>query len=195
MHKLLLDLPARLETQRLIVRAYQPGDGIVYYEVCERNKTHLLPFEDSNPALNVRTQADAEILVRRFALEWTARDAFCFGVWEKASGTFVAQIYVGVISWQLPEFELGYFVDCDQEGKGYVTEASKAVLRWLFDHLKASRVRLNCNEMNVRSWHVAERLGFTREGHIRQTHKDIRCNDGTPSGDYLYGLLRDEFEP
>jgi len=45
----------------------------------------------------------------------------------------------------------------------------------------------------VPSWRVAERCGFSREGHLRATHPDMFLKDGSPSGDYLYGLLRDEY--
>ncbi len=195
MHRMLLDLPARLETDRLIVRPYQAGDGPAYHDVCLRNKEHLLPFEEGNPALEVTTAEEAEILVREFAAAWVARSAFFFGAWKKSDpAVFVAQLYVGAVSWELPEFEIGYFVDQQYEGHGYVTEGVNAALIFAFDHLQAQRVRLGCNDTNTRSYRVAERCGFTREGHVRQNRKNVLLPDGTPSGEYLYGLLRDEFE-
>jgi RimJ/RimL family protein N-acetyltransferase len=195
MHKMLLDLPARLETDRLIVRPYQAGDGPAYYNVCLRNKDHLLPYEAGNPALGVVTVEDAEILVREFAAAWVARRAFFFGAWKKSDpAVFVAQLYVGVVNWDLPEFEIGYFVDQRHEGQGYVTEGVRAALVFAFDHLQAHRVRLACNDTNTRSYRVAERCGFTREGHLRQTQTRVLLPGGTFSGEYLYGLLREEFE-
>jgi RimJ/RimL family protein N-acetyltransferase len=193
MHRLLLELPERLETERLLVRPYSAGDGKAYFDVCLRNRDHLIPFEAGNPALGVQTVQDAEILVREFANDWAARQAFFFGAWTLSTHEFVAQIYVGPVSWTLPEFEIGYFVDQAHQGKGFVTEAMRAVLDFCFVHLHAHRLRLGCNEVNVRSWRVAEHCGFQREGHIRQVHPDVRCADGTYSGDYLYGLLRSEY--
>jgi RimJ/RimL family protein N-acetyltransferase len=193
MHKMLSDLPAQLETERLMLRSYRAGDGAAYYDLCQNNKEHLLPFEQGNPALAVTTPEEAEILVREFAASWAARNAFFWGVWEKATGALVAQIFLGVISWELPEFVVGYFVDKDHEGRGYVTEAVNATLRMTFEVLNARRVRLECNEMNERSVRVAERCGFVREGYIRQTHAHILRADGTFSGDYVYGLLKEEF--
>ena len=195
MHRMLLDLPARLETDRLIVRPYQAGDGPAYYDVCLRNKEHLLPYEAGNPALDVTTVEDAEILMREFAAAWVARRAFFFGAWKKPNAAmFVAQLYVGVVNWDLPEFEIGYFVDQRHGGQGYVTEGVKAALVFAFDHLGAHRARLTCSDTNTRSFRVAERCGFTREGHLRQTRKDVLLPDGSFSGEYLYGLLREEFE-
>ncbi len=195
MHKMLLDLPAQLGTERLILRPYQAGDGPVYHDVCLHNKTHLLPFEAGNPALNINTVEEAEILVREFAAAWVSRSAFFLGAWKRSDpAVFVAQIYVGVVNWELPEFEIGYFVDVRHEGQGFVTEAVRAALGFAFHHLQAQRVRLGCNDTNTRSYRVAERCGFVREGHLRQNQPHVCLPDGTPSGEYSYGMLRAEFE-
>jgi RimJ/RimL family protein N-acetyltransferase len=57
--------------------------------------------------------------------------------------------------------------------------------------LKAHRVRIECDETNVRSYRVAERCGFSREGHFRENKKHP---DGTMSGTLFYGLLGSEFD-
>lgn len=195
MNKMLLDLPDAVETPRLVVRRYQAGDSAAYFDACLRNRTHLLPYEAGNPALTVNCEDDAEALVREFAAEWGARRLFFFGGWRKDSGVFACQATVVPVNWALPEFEIGYFADQACQGQGFVTEAVQAVVGFCFTHLKAHRLRLGCNELNVRSWRVAERCGFVREGYLRQTHPEILCADGTYSGDYLYGVLRSEVRP
>ena len=102
----------------------------------------------------------------------------------------MAQISIGVVTWDLPEFENGHFADVEHEGQGYVTEAVEAALHFIFVHLGAHRVRLECNDNNSRSWRVAERCGMVREGYFRQNKKQA---DGTISGTLHYGLLRSEF--
>ena len=193
MNKMLLDLPTHFETERLILRPFRAGDGTAYSLLSQNNKSHLLPFERGNRALSVNTKEDGESLVRSFAAEWAMRNIFYMGAWEKATHTLVAQVVVMVVNWDLPEFAVGYFVDKDHQGQGFVSEGVKASLHFAFNDLGAQRVRLECNETNQRSIRVAERCGFVREGHLRQTHKHIVCEDGTPSGDYLYGMLREEF--
>ncbi len=37
MHKLLMEIPARLETERLVVRRYEEGDGRELFAMVERN--------------------------------------------------------------------------------------------------------------------------------------------------------------
>jgi RimJ/RimL family protein N-acetyltransferase len=102
----------------------------------------------------------------------------------------VAQVYIGAIDWDLPEFEIGYFADVEHEGQGYVAEAVRGALHFVFEHLHAHRVRLGCNDTNVRSYRVAERCGLVKEGHIRENKRNA---DGSISGTLHYGLLRSEF--
>ncbi|MCL4271317.1 MAG: GNAT family N-acetyltransferase [Anaerolineales bacterium] len=190
MHKLLLDLPNQIETDRLYLRSYEAGDGSWYYSMSQKNKSHLARFEAGNAVMTINNLEEAEIVVRNFAASWIARQAFFMGVFHKATDEFVAQIYVGVVNWDLPEFEIGYFANQEYEGQGYVTEATKAALEFCFLHLGAHRVRLECDDANTRSYRVADQCGMVREGHLRENKKNP---DGTISGTLLYGLLRSEF--
>jgi aminoglycoside 6'-N-acetyltransferase len=191
MHKLLLDIPTQFETERLLVRCYQPGDGKWYYDVSLRNREHLSRYETGNVLNTLRNEVDAETVIRDFVTRWLAHECFFLGAFEKATGEFAAQIYVGVVNWDLPEFELGYIADVDHEGQGYVTEAARGALRFIFNHLHAHRVRLECDDTNTRSYRVAERCGMALEGHIRENKRHA---DGSISGTLHYGLLRSEFE-
>jgi RimJ/RimL family protein N-acetyltransferase len=141
--------------------------------------------------MSIQSEEDAEVIVRELAAAWVARDCFVMGAFDRTTDEFVAQIYVGPVDWNLPEFEIGYFVDRDHEGRGFVTEAVKATISLIFEHLKAHRVRIQCDDTNVRSYQVAERCGLTREGHFRQNKKHP---DGTFSGTLYFGLLRSEYE-
>jgi RimJ/RimL family protein N-acetyltransferase len=191
MDKLLLDIPTRIETERLYLRCYQPGDGRWYYAMSQKNRSHLMRYESDNIAMGITSEEDAEIVVQDLAAAWAARTSFFLGAFDKQTSEFVAQIYVGPVNWDLPEFQLGYFVDKDHEGQGYVTEAVKATLRFIFEHLKAHRVHLECDDTNRRSYRVAERCGMVREGHFRENKRN---SDGAFTGTLRYGLLRSEFE-
>jgi aminoglycoside 6'-N-acetyltransferase len=183
-------IPSRMETERLFLRSYQADDGPWYYVMSQKNKSHLAYYESENAVMRINSEEEAELVVRGFAQHWTARTAFFMAAFRKDTLEFVAQIYIGVVNWDLPEFEIGYFADAEHEGKGYVTEATSGALRLAFEHLKAHRVRLECDDTNARSYRVAERCGMVREGHIRENKKHA---NGSMSGTYYYGLLRREF--
>ncbi len=186
-----MDIPERLETERLILRAYQAGDGPVLFEAGARNRTHLAKFESGNVLMHLTDPDHAESVAQELASDWAARACFFIGIFEKTTGAWAGQVYVGPIDWGVPAFTIGYVADVNHEGKGYISEAVKAVLAMLFSDLKAHRVTSDCNEHNVRSWRLLERCGFRREGHLRENRRNA---DGSFHGDFLYGLLREEFD-
>lgn len=184
------ELSARSETARLTLRPYQTDDAGWYCAMSLRNRAHLARFEAGNATMSIATAADAEGILAGFRASWTQGRAFFLGAFERESGAFAAQIYVGVVNRDLPEFEVGFFVDMDHEGQGYVSEAVRGVRPFLFESLGAHRIRLECDDTNERSARVAERCGFVREGHIRQNHP---WPDGTITGTLHYGLLQSEY--
>jgi aminoglycoside 6'-N-acetyltransferase len=188
MHKMLLEIPDHYETERLFIRCYAPGDGDWYYAIGQKNHAHLERFESGNVIFSLNSVEEAEVAVREMRADFIARNCFFFGAFEK--DRFVAQIYIGVITWDLPEFEIGYFVDQEHERQGYVSEAVRGALNFTFKHLLAQRVRIICDDTNLRSIRVAERCGFSREAHFRE---DKFHPDGSLSGTVVYGLLRREF--
>jgi len=192
MQQALPDIPSRIETERLYLRCYAEGDGRWYYPMSLQNRAHLSRYESDNPVMAIKSEREAEEVVRSFALQWAERRNFFLGAFDRIRNEFVAQVHVGLVSWELPEFQIGYFVDKAHEGHGYVTEAVRAALYFVFQHLRALRVRLECDDTNVRSMRVAERCGMVREAHLRQ-NKTSR--DGTLSGTMIYGLLKSEFAP
>jgi RimJ/RimL family protein N-acetyltransferase len=185
------DLPTRLETERLYLRPYQPGDGPMYLAVGLRNRAHLARYEADNPLTTIADEVEAADLIRDFTAEWEKGTAYFWGVFDRQTDDFVAQIYIGLTDRALPAYEFGYVADCEHEGRGYVTEAARAALDFVFEHLRAHRVSLHCDETNVRSARVAERCGFTLEGRIRE---DKRAPDGRFTDTLCYGLLRREHE-
>ena len=84
---------------------------------------------------------------------------------------------------------LGYCLDEAAWGRGYATEAARALLQWAFDTLDVNRVQAETDTRNVASARVLEKLGFVREGTLRE---DCVVN-GDVSDSWVYGLLRREW--
>jgi len=183
-------ISTQIETQRLILRPYQPGDEVWYYEMSRQNREHLRQYESGNAVMSILTPKDAEAVVCEFSQKWETQKSFFLGAFCKDTQEFVAQIYIGVVNWESHEFELGYFADVHHEGKGYVSEAANGALRFLFERMNAQRVRLECDDTNVRSYKVAERCGMVLEAHFPE---DKQNPDGSLSGTYHYGLSRSKY--
>jgi ribosomal-protein-alanine N-acetyltransferase len=184
-------LPSRIEAERLYLRCYQAGDGRWFYTMSQKNHSHLQRFEPENAVLSVHSEQEAEALAIELGAACLAGKVFFLGAFERATDEFVAQVYIGPANLDLPEFDIGYFADVDHEGQGYVTEAVKAALGFIFEHMQARRVRLECDDTNVRSQRVAERCGFTRIGHARENRRNP---DGSLSGTLYYSLLKSEYK-
>ena len=190
MNKTTVTLPQIIETARLTLRPYQAGDGVILYNAGSRNRDHLARFESDNFLRYLKNEIEAEKIARQLGEDWVNKTCFFIGIFETKSREWVGQVYIGPTSWEIPAFSIGYIADLNYEGKGYISEAVKGVLEMLFCTLKAQRVSADCHEENERSWRLLERCGFKREGHLRNNKINP---DGSLHGDYLYGLLRDEF--
>jgi len=112
------DLPLRMETERLYLRCYEEGDGSWYYTMSRENRAHLARYESENPVMAIASEREAEEVVRTFALQWAEGRSFFWGAFDRANDDFVAQVYIGLVSQDLPEFQIGYFVDKAHEGHG-----------------------------------------------------------------------------
>ncbi len=181
-------LPVQIETDRLVLRKYQSGDGRCYYEMSQRNRPYLERYESGNPAMSIESEHGAEQLVRKFSDAWAVGRQYFIGVFLKRTGRFVAQLYVGTAESELSEYEVGYFADVDSEENGYVTEAVKRVIDALFDELGARTIRIECDDTNTRSLALAERCGFVLTSHVPQNKANA---DGSRSGTVHFGLSRE----
>ena len=62
-----------------------------------------------------------------------------------------------------PTWEIGYSLFEPFLGKGYATEAAKAMVQLVFEQLQAERAELVIQGGNELSWRLAQRLGFTHD--------------------------------
>src|SRR5262245_66348773 len=91
------------------------------------------------------TVEESEENVRRAHAKWILREDLRLSMWEKSTTTFIGGVGLHRINWQLPSFEIGYWIRTSSVGKGYATEAANALTRFSFDALNARRVELRCN--------------------------------------------------
>lgn len=85
--------------------------------------------------------------------------------------------------------EVGYITVLGRQGRGVASTALRALLEHLFHTEGVRKVFAEIDAENLPSIALAERLGFVREGCLRQheiTHKGL-CDM------VVYGLLRDEW--
>ncbi len=183
-------LPSSLSTTRLDLRRYVPEDAAWYATMALRNRSHLARHEGDNAAMRITDEADAIAAINEFGREADAENAAFLGAFRRKDSVFVGQVYIGVSNANLPGYLVGYFCDEAHLRQGYTLEATAATVAALFRDCNAQRVGLWCDDTNIASQRIAERIGMRREGHVRS---DKRHADGSITGSLCYGLLRDEF--
>lgn len=77
----------------------------------------------------------------------------------------------------------------DAWSKGYGSEAIVLLLDWLFNDRGAHRVWLEVFPENARAQRAYEKVGFVREGTLRETW----LADGRWRDEYVYGILSREY--
>jgi RimJ/RimL family protein N-acetyltransferase len=95
-----------------------------------------------------------------------------------------------VLNPELGEGEVWYLLRPDLWGSGVVTEAARALVSVGFEELRLHRVWASCLPMNPASARVLEKLGFRREGYLRQ---NLRIH-GVWQDSYLYAVLDTEWD-
>ncbi|TAE43658.1 MAG: N-acetyltransferase, partial [Bacteroidetes bacterium] len=84
---------------------------------------------------------------------------------------------------------VGYWLGESFQGKGLVTQATAALIRYGFRELGLNRIEIRCATGNHRSQAVPERLGFVREGILRESE----WVQGQVHDLYVYALLEKEW--
>jgi len=162
-------VPARIETARLVLRCYEPGDAATMDVVIPANRDYLLEFmawARDEPIGEENRRA----LVDKFIADYKAGTAeYTMGLFTRDGGE-----YIGGTGYHVREdhLEIGYWIAEDAQGQGLMTEAAGALTRVALQYSSAPFVAICCHPANVRSKGVPMRLGYTLNG-----AKDV---DGEP---------------
>jgi len=178
---LLIEVPTRIETGRLILRSHRAGDGPALHEALVESIAELRRSLWFIPWIaEEQTPDSAELRCRRSEANFLARTDLPFLAFEKSTDRLVGSVGLHRTDWQVPKTEVGYWVRTSAAGNGYITEAVQALVACAFDRLGAQRVELIADEENIPSRKVAERCGFELEGVRRNVLRgpDDRLRNG-----------------
>jgi len=163
---ILLDFPDSFETERLTIRSPLPGDGEELQAAVAESMGDLRPWMPW--ANHIPTVEEEEDAVRRGRARFLTREDLWLLLFLKGTHTLVGGSGLHRMDWDVPRFEIGYFVRSRFAGQGYVTEAVRGVTRFAFETLGARRVEIHCDARNERSRRVAEGAGFELEATLRK---------------------------
>jgi ribosomal-protein-alanine N-acetyltransferase len=156
------DLPL-LQGERLRLRGYRPEDFEDFYAL--HADPRVMRYW-SFPAWTERNQAQARF---RSALE--GRDAavrLCWAISARDDDRLIGGVTLFAIDRAHARAEIGYALAAAHWGHGYAAEALRLALAHAFGPLGLHRVEADIDPRNAASCRLVERLGFRREGLLRQ---------------------------
>ena len=169
---ILIDFPDSFETERLIVRGARAGDSALLHPAIVESETELAPWMPwANP---VQTQEETELVVRRMAARWILREEFMLLIFRKYGDDFLGSAGVHHVDWDVPKFEIGYWLRTSATGQGYATEAIAGLCDFCRTSFGARRLEIRCDASNLRSAAVAERAGFALEARRLSDRRDAQ---------------------
>lgn len=187
LNALLVDVPDRFQTDRLILRPPRTGDGPILHEALVESIVELRRFLWLLPWIaEEQTRESAEIRCRRCEANFLGRSDLPYFAFERSTGRLVGGIGLHRTDWDLPKTEVGYWIRTSEGGKGYAAEGVQALVAWAFNGLGAQRVEIVTDDRNIASRRVAERCGFVLEGILRNV---LRRPDGSLRHSCIYARL------
>jgi ribosomal-protein-serine acetyltransferase len=180
--------PARIRVDDEVeLQTVTEGDAVELFALTDRNREYLrrwLPWVDGT-----RSVADTRAFIER-SLEQVRREQG-FQCCIRFRGELVGVIGFVYVDEANGRAEIGYWISEAVQGRGIMTRAVGALVRFAFESLGLNRVEIRADVDNRRSRAIPERLGFVQEAVLRE--------GAITSGRYIdlamYALLRRSWRP
>ena len=172
--------------EELALQLVAPHDAEALFALVDASRPYLrqwLPWVDAT-----RTVADVHAFIEAVRQRYDREDAVtCCIRWQ---GRTAGIIGLNRIDWVNFKTEIGYWLCPDGQGRGLMTKSCRALVNHAFSELGLNRVEIRAAPGNAKSLAIPQRLGFQREGVLRQTERLYdRYVDHV-----VYAMLRHEWE-
>ncbi len=148
-----------ITTERLILRTWRPEDIEPYWQI---NQDPVVMEYLLGPA----SRESVENFFVRAQTEFD-RYRFCrFAAEEKKSGALIGFVGLSHVSFDahfVPAVDIGWRLGAQYWGKGYATEAARAVIQYGFDVIALPEIVAFTVAPNLRSQRVMQKLGMERD--------------------------------
>jgi ribosomal-protein-serine acetyltransferase len=147
----------------LALRMLRLSDAEELFALTDANRAWLrawLPWLDGNTRVE-----DSRRFIQSMLDQYAASRGFDCAILE--NGAIVGTVEIKVVEWAHGCAEIGYMLAADAGGRGVMTRACRVLIDYAFDELEVNKLMIRAATGNTRSRAVAERLGFTQEGVLR----------------------------
>ena len=158
--------PYRIETERLVIRCYEPEDAALLKNAVDSSLDHLRPWM---PWVRFEPQPlDQKIdLLRMFRGQFDQDENYVYGVFDGDESRLLGGSGLHPRGGD-DSLEVGYWVRADAVGQGIATEVTAVLTRAGIEHAGLKRVDIQVDPANERSLRIPRSLGFTEEATLRR---------------------------
>ena len=174
----------RLDSPRLYLRRPLPSDARGLYEIFRDPEVNR--FWSETP---LRRVAQARAVIDSMRSGIRNDDIYEWMLIRKADGQLVGTCALGNLSLENQRGEIGYALGRPYWGQGYMQEILPELVRWAFGDLGLRRLEADVDPRNAASLRLLRRLGFKREGLLRERW----AVTGEIQDSLLLGLLEREW--
>jgi [ribosomal protein S5]-alanine N-acetyltransferase len=176
--------PIIMETRRLRLRPLREDDAPAFFNVWSDHET-VRYF--SFPPMKSAEQAKMRIVEKLQSS--SSGKSVIFVIETKDSGEVLGDCGMHNGEPRCQRAEIGYCLARPHWGNGYMTEAVKALIEYGFERAGLRRVEAGIDPRNMPSIQLVERLGFRREGYLREHWV---TGEGEIADTALYGLIESD---
>src|SRR2546426_514975 len=173
-----------IDASRIRLRWISQKDTDAFYAIYSNPEVmrywSTAPLPDRDAASKLISEIH-DLFQRRMILKW--------GIALRSDDRLIGSITLFNLSFPHHRSEIGYALAHEYWGHGYMNEALMALLKYAFESLDLHRIEADVDPRNDASIRTLEKLGFQREGILRERWQ---TNGGIQDA-LFYGLLRHEW--
>lgn len=175
-------MPEQIETPRLILR--KPGiddaSAIFHGWAQDQEVTRYLIWQ---PHQHVE---QTQQFIQGCLAAWEYETRFPYMIVIRKSGEVLGMLEARI---ECPRMEIGYVAARAHWGKGYMPEATQAIIDWAFQQPAIYRIYATTDVENTASQRVLEKVGMQCEGILRKYIIHPNLGD-VPRDSYIYAITK-----
>ncbi len=178
----------RIESERLIIRCWEPKDAPLLKVAIDESLDHLRPWMPwtKNEPENLQTKIDR---LRKFRAYFDLGRDYIYGIFDLLEEQVIGGtgLHTGL---EGSAREIGYWIHAKHINQGLAFEATAALTKVAFEVENVDRVEIHCGPKNVRSAAIPKKLGYQYEATLKRRFID---SDGQPRDTLIWSLFAPDY--
>lgn len=148
----------KIETERLIIRCYEPKDAQKLKLAIDESIEHLspwMPWAKNEPETIEQKVKRLRIFRGQFDLD----QDYTYGIFDKEENILIGS--TGLHTRQgIDALEIGYWIRSSQMNNGFALESTQALTKVAFEIVEIQRVEIHCDIKNIRNYNIPKKIGY-----------------------------------